>query len=236
MCGIVGVLSKDKDAIKKVISCLKHLEYRGYDSAGVAYPYNNEIKIIKKQGRISELEKMLDFNVETNCAIAHTRWATNGKASDTNAHPHQVGKVTIVHNGIIENADELKKELEKLNYHFKSETDTEVIAALLDNLCQNDNDKISVLQKLEQKLKGSYALGILFSDDDALYAVKKDSPLILGISDDDYFIASDVPAILDYTNKYIVLEDNDIVKINTDYHIYNNDAKREIHHFAYTYD
>ncbi len=235
MCGIIGIKSSDNDVIKKTLNCLHHLEYRGYDSSGIAYLDHDKIKIIKKKGRISDLEEKIDFSCETNLAIAHTRWATNGKANDTNAHPHHMGQVTLVHNGIIENAAILKKELEKKNYHFKSDTDTEVIAALLDDMVNQTHDKMEALKELKTKLVGSYALGILFDNDDALYAVKKDSPLILGLDTNSYFIASDVPAILDYTNKYIVLEDNDIVKIDTTYHIYPEQASRKIHHFTSSY-
>ncbi len=214
MCGIVGYAGKDQ-AISKTINCLEKLEYRGYDSAGLAYIQNNNVVLKKKKGRIHELKKELDYNIICNTAIAHTRWATHGYANDINAHPHQVGKITLVHNGIIENYDELKEMLKEKNYSFVSSTDTEVVAALIDYLYQANNNLLDVLTSLKDYLKGSYALAIICDDDkNSIWAIKKDSPLILGIGTNEYFIASDIPAFLDYTNKYIILDDNEIVKLD----------------------
>ena len=229
MCGIIGYVGKDNKAIYKTISCLERLEYRGYDSAGIAYVSNNEIIIKKEKGRIKNLKDKLDMDSISNLAIAHTRWATHGDANDTNAHPHQVGNVTIVHNGIIENYLELKNELISNGYTFKSETDTEVACATIDYLYQKNHNILETLNNLKDKLIGSYALGIIFDEDkDSIYAVRKDSPLILGLCEDSYFIASDVPAILEYTDKYILLDDNEIVCINSDsYSVYNNLQKVE---------
>ena len=238
MCGIVGYVGKDNQAIKKTISCLEKLEYRGYDSAGIAYIYNNEVIISKEQGRIKNLKDKLDFDRKSNLAIAHTRWATHGEANSINAHPHKVGNVTIVHNGIIENYIDLKQKLIDEGYTFKSDTDTEVACATIDYLYKENNDILNSLNKFTETVKGSYALGIIFDDDiNTLYAIRKDSPLILGVEDNNYFIASDIPAILEYTNKYIILDDNEIVKINNNYEIYkdSNLVTKEIKTFDFKY-
>ena len=238
MCGIIGYVGKSTKAITKTISCLEKLEYRGYDSAGIAYINNNQIIIKKERGRIETLKKELDFNTNSNLAIAHTRWATHGDANNINAHPHQVGHVTLVHNGIIENYLELKDMLEKLGYTFKSETDTEIGCAMIDYLYQKNNNHLKALNELTKILKGSYALGIIFDDDiNTLYAIRKDSPLIVGINKDEFFIASDIPAILEYTNKYITLEDNDIAMINNEVKIYHHlkEVKKDIQSFDYEY-
>ena len=215
MCGIIGYNGKN-NAIPIVIDGLKNLEYRGYDSSGIAYFKDNEFKIIKEKGRISELEKLLD-NDTPNMSIGHTRWATHGKPSRVNSHPHNVGKITIVHNGIIENYASLKEELERLGYTFKSETDTEVAAALIDYLYSKEENKLKVLENLEEKLRGSYALLVLFLDDtDAIYALRKGSPLIVAKSEIGNFVASDIPAILDYTKNYYLLDEGEIAVIKQD--------------------
>ena len=216
MCGIVGYIGKNK-AIPIVYSGLESLEYRGYDSAGIAYFKNNLIKIVKEKGKLINLKERLDFDSDTFIAIGHTRWATHGKANKVNAHPQNVGKFSVVHNGIIENYNILKKELINNGYKFKSETDTEVISALLDYYYKDEQDIIKTINKVSNILKGSYALGIICSDDrDAIYALKNSSPLIIAKSKIGNFLASDVPAILKYTNKYILLEDNNMAKITKD--------------------
>lgn len=240
MCGIVGFVSKDKMSINTLIEGLKKLEYRGYDSSGIAYLKENKLEIKKSEGKISNLEKKLNFNDKSNIGIGHTRWATHGASNDTNAHPHNIGKFTIVHNGIIENYVEIKKDLISKGYKFKSETDSEVIAALLDYLYKEDNDINSVLNKLNNILVGSYALGIICSDfKDTLYCIKNKSPLIIGIGDNSNFIASDVPAILDKTKNYIVLDDLDYAKITNDnITIYNGlkEKKYKVNEFLYDVD
>ena len=238
MCGIIGYVGKDNKAISKTISCLEKLEYRGYDSAGIAYISNNKINIIKEQGRIKKLKDKLDFNTFSNLSIAHTRWATHGEANEINAHPHKVGKVTIVHNGIIENYLELKQKLINEGYQFKSETDTEVACATIDYYYNKTNNILESLNEFIKITKGSYALGIIFDDDlNTLYALRKDSPLILGIADNSFFIASDIPAILEYTNKYIIINDNEIIKLNDNYTVYYNNEiqKKEINTFDFKY-
>lgn len=222
MCGIVGYIGKKK-CIPIIISGLESLEYRGYDSAGIAYKINNEINISKEQGRIEVLKNTLDMNQDSYIGIGHTRWATHGKPCKLNSHPHRVGKVTLVHNGIIENYEDLKKEL---NYQPTSETDSEIVAALIDKLYIEEKDMVKVLNILKNKLIGSYALAIMLDNDDNLYAIRKDSPLIIGISNDGNFIASDVPAILKYTNKYYLLDNNEYVVITKNkISFYNNGIK-----------
>lgn len=212
MCGIIGYIGK-KQPVNFLLEGLKKLEYRGYDSSGIAIKENEEIQIIRSIGRIKDLEnktkntKLLNGNI----GIAHTRWATHGEPTEENAHPHQVGNVTLVHNGIIENAEELREKLIDDGVEFKSETDTEVACAIINKYYEKD--PIDAITKALKELKGSYAFGIIFKDSDKLYAVRKDSPLIIGVGEDENYIASDIAAIINYTNKYILLEDNEIVEL-----------------------
>lgn len=212
MCGIIGYIGK-KQPVNFLLEGLKKLEYRGYDSSGIAIKENENIQIIRSIGRIKDLEnktkntKLLNGNI----GIAHTRWATHGEPTEENAHPHQVGNVTLVHNGIIENAEELRENLITDGVKFKSETDTEVACAVINKYYEKD--PIAAITKALKELKGSYAFGIIFKDSNKLYAVRKDSPLIIGIGEDENYIASDIAAIINYTNKYILLEDNEIVEI-----------------------
>lgn len=213
MCGIIGYIGNNK-SIDILLQGLKNLEYRGYDSSGVALKDNDDINIIKSVGKIKVLEnKIKDLNLNKyNMGIAHTRWATNGKVSLENAHPHKVGKVTVVHNGIIENVEEVKREID--NTKLKSETDTEVVAALIDKYLEKN--MITTLTKVEKLLKGSYALGILIEGDNNLYVMKNKSPLVIGVGEKESFFASDITAINQYTNKYIFLDDNEFAIINKD--------------------
>lgn len=212
MCGIVGYVGK-QNAVHVLIEGLKALEYRGYDSAGIAFNQNKKIKIIKVQGKINNLsEKIKDYN--SNVGIGHTRWATHGAPNEINAHPHYSKGVTLVHNGILENYREIKEELIKKGYKFKSETDTEVGAALISNLYSQNKDKLKTLSEVSKILKGSYAFGIIFDDEpETIYALRNGSPLIVALGEDENFIASDVPAILSFTNKFILLEKDEIVKV-----------------------
>lgn len=216
MCGIIGYIGKKNNAIDVVIDGLKHLEYRGYDSAGIAYLANGNIIIEREVGRINNLEKILKKD-NSNIGIGHTRWATHGKPTKENAHPHKVGNITLVHNGIIDNFMELKSVLMSEGYTFKSDTDTEVAAAYIDSLYKENNDMIKSLSICVNKFIGSYAFGIINElETDVLYALRKDSPLIIGVGENENFIASDVPSILKYTNKYIDIENDEIVKITKD--------------------
>lgn len=232
MCGIYGYVGKNKalPILAKGLSCL---EYRGYDSAGIAY-VTDKVNIVKKQGKLANLITNLNNETETFLGIGHTRWATHGKANKANAHPHKQGSITIVHNGIIENYMNLKNELTE--YNLKSETDTEVLCCLIDKLYKENKNMIKVLSKLKDKVKGSYALGIILDDDlESIYAIKKDSPLILAKSDIGNFIASDIPAILYYTNEYIILDNDEIAKITKDsitiYDLNNNIINKNINIF-----
>jgi len=214
MCGIIGYVGKNQKSLNILISGLENLEYRGYDSAGVAFISKNKLNIVKEKGRIKNLKEKLDMETDACLGIGHTRWATHGLPKSINAHPHNVGKITIVHNGIIENYESLKKEL---NYDFKSETDTEVACCMLNDLYGKTNDMNHTITSFMEKVTGAYALGIINEDyKDTLYAVKKNSPLIIGVGNNENFIASDIHAILKYTNKYIVLDDKTFSKITKD--------------------
>ncbi len=241
MCGIVGYAGKT-NVIKNIMTGLKFLEYRGYDSSGIAYlDKNNNIKIYKKVGQIKNLDQILNYENEASLGISHTRWATHGGVTDNNAHPHNQGKITLVHNGIIENYEELKKELEKEDYNFKSSTDSEVAAALIDKLYKENKDMLKTLVILKDKLKGSYAFNIINSDiPNKIYGIRKDVPLIVGVSDHGNMFASDIPAILHVTNKYIVLNNNEIVELEQDnIKYYNSEGKeitKEVKEYAGTID
>ena len=216
MCGIIGYVGEKRCSIDVIIDGLKHLEYRGYDSAGIAYVKDNNVVIEREVGRISNLESVLKKDT-SHIGIGHTRWATHGKPTKENAHPHKVGNITLVHNGIIDNFMELKSTLMSEGYTFKSDTDTEVAAAYIDSLYKENNDMIKSLSICVNKFLGSYAFGIINElETDVLYALRKDSPLIIGVGENENFIASDVPSILKYTNKYIDIENDEIVKITKD--------------------
>lgn len=225
MCGIVGYIGSKK-ASNILLEGLKNLEYRGYDSSGIALKCNQDIEIIKSIGKIKNLEDKIndkDLN-KYNVGIAHTRWATHGEANLVNAHPHKVGKITLVHNGIIENAKEIKEELINESVNFKTETDTEVITALIDKYYENDI--IKTINKVMNIVKGSYALGIIVeSIDDKIYVVKKDSPLVVGIGNKENLFASDITAINMFTNKFIFLDDYDVAEITKDNVIFYKDGK-----------
>ncbi len=228
MCGIIGYLGK-KHPKDVLLSGLKNLEYRGYDSAGIALINKDTTQIIKSVGKISELEKKINSTdlINSNVGIAHTRWATHGEPNEINAHPHKVGKITIVHNGIIENASTLRDSLIKEGVEFNSSTDTEVIAALL-NKYYKDNME-DAINKTIKAIDGSYALGIICDDEpDKLYAVRCESPLIIGIGKNEYFITSDIGAIISYTRKYVLLGANEIVSIDKDGYKITKDNKEVI--------
>lgn len=213
MCGIVGYIGfrEPKDVL---VEGLKTLEYRGYDSAGIALKNDTSVQVIKEVGRISSLEEKINKEklIDSHIGIAHTRWATHGGVTEVNAHPHTVGRVTLVHNGIIENAMELKKKLSGEGVLFKTETDTEVLTALIDYYY--DNDPIMAIERAINDVRGSYALAIIFKDQDKLFAVRKDLPLIVGYGDKEYFVASDISAIINYTNRYSLLDENEIVTLD----------------------
>lgn len=210
MCGIVGYTGC-REAVNVLVDGLKKLEYRGYDSAGIAVASPDGIKAIKSEGRLKNLENRLSKieNLKGNCGVGHTRWATHGAPNEQNAHPHGNDRVMLVHNGIIENYLALKEKLQSRGYKFKTDTDTEVIALLLDSYYKGD--PIDAIHKTVEKLEGSYALGILFADQkDTLFAARKDSPLIVGVGRGESFIASDIPAILPYTRDYYLIEPGEV--------------------------
>lgn len=214
MCGIIGYTGEEK-ATSILIEGLKRLEYRGYDSAGIAVK-NEEIIVIKEKGQIYNLEKQIKkINPQGTIGIGHTRWATHGVPDTINAHPHKSmnGIVTLVHNGIIENYMDLKNELIEKGYEFKSETDTEVVAQLFDYLF--DGDAVSTMITVSEKLKGSYAIAMLVDGyEDRVFAMKKDSPLVVGCGKNENFLASDIPAILPYTRDCYIVNDGEFIEIS----------------------
>ena len=217
MCGIVGYIG-NKKASNFLIEGLSKLEYRGYDSAGIAVINNGYVEIRKHKGRLSNLVEELENNsADGTIGIGHTRWATHGEPSDVNSHPHQTSKgdITVVHNGIIENYNELTKWLKSEGYEFKSATDTEVIPNLIHYYY--NGDLLEAVVKATEKLEGSYALGVVCGQEpDKIVAVRKDSPLIVGIGNGESFIASDIPAVLNYTRDIYLLEDNEFVVLTNE--------------------
>ena len=210
MCGIVGYVGK-RSAQDVLLDGLEKLEYRGYDSAGVALALDGGIRVVKSKGRLTQLRQKLAAQalVQSFCGIGHTRWATHGEPSDVNSHPHSTPRVSIVHNGIIENYGILKERLIAKGYTFESETDTEVLVKLIDS-CYT-GDPLRALQEALAKVRGSYALAVLFRDrPDTIFAVKRESPLIVGWGEGENFVASDIPALLKYTRRYSVLEEGDM--------------------------
>ena len=220
MCGIVGYKG-NQNSIPVLLNGLKSLEYRGYDSAGLAYINGGKITIKKAIGRVKNLENLVTSDDFGNIGIAHTRWATHGGVTDKNAHPHKQGKITLVHNGIIENYKELS---EKIDTKLLSETDTEILCAYINKLYNENHDMLKTLAKLKTDIKGSYALAIINEDEpDTLYGVRKNIPLILAKNDNEYFLVSDMTAALKYTNKFYLLENDEIVKISDKEYIYDSD-------------
>lgn len=239
MCGIV-CYKGSKNASEIILDGLTRLEYRGYDSSGLAILKDGKISVYKEKGRLDRLKNEIkDMDLSANLGIGHIRWATHGEANKQNAHPHlsNNGKIAIVHNGIIENYKDLKDELIAEGYEFKSQTDTEVVAVLLEKYYEND--LLDALIKVRDRIRGAYALGIICEDEpDRIIAIRKDSPLVLGICDDGYILASDSPSFIKYTNKVIYIENNEIVDINGNtYKIYDenlNEVKREIEEIPFT--
>ena len=229
MCGIVGYVGKQQCA-DILVNALKKLEYRGYDSAGIALHSEGKIKTVKAKGKIAEgLEAKLisDGKPAGTCGIAHTRWATHGEPSDINSHPIGNGKITIVHNGIIENYREIKEFLISKGYVFESETDTETVAKLLDYYYEG-NPKDAIISALND-IEGAYALGIIFKDfPEKIFAVRKESPLIVGKGNGENFIASDMTAILEHTKEYYLLEYGEIAELDGENIVFCDMHKREI--------
>lgn len=211
MCGIVGYVGK-RICQQVLLDGLEKLEYRGYDSAGIALSVNHSIQVVKAKGRLSFLKQKLENQSlpDCECGIGHTRWATHGEPSDVNSHPHATPYVSLVHNGIIENYAPLKELLQGKGYSFESETDTEVLVKLID--CCYHGEPIQAMMEALSKVRGSYAIAVLFRDyPDTIFSVRRESPLIVGYGKDESFVASDIPAILKYTREYSILEEGDIV-------------------------
>ena len=232
MCGIVGYVGK-RNAQDVLLDGLEKLEYRGYDSAGVALALEGGIWVVKSKGRLAELRKRLAVEAlaRSGCGIGHTRWATHGEPSDVNSHPHSTPRVSIVHNGIIENYGVLKERLMAKGYTFESETDTEVLVKLIDSCYEGE--PLKALRAALAMVRGSYALAVLFRDfPDTLFAVKRESPLIVGWGEEENFIASDIPALLKYTRRYSVLEEGDMAVVNADgirfYNEFAEPVEREV--------
>ena len=212
MCGIVGYIGNNNNASDILMQGLSSLEYRGYDSAGISIvDSRNDIITFKSEGKLENLKNILknEKNIESNIGIGHTRWATHGAPSDINAHPHFTERLTLVHNGIIENYKDIKNDLIKKGYKFLSETDTEAAANLIDSLYEGD--PLTAIKKALDIIEGSYAFAIIFKDNiNKLYAVRKSAPLIAALGENENLLASDIPAILKYTNKYILIDDGNI--------------------------
>ncbi|MBQ9941376.1 MAG: glutamine--fructose-6-phosphate transaminase (isomerizing) [Christensenellaceae bacterium] len=232
MCGIVGYAGP-RDVVPVLTGGLEKLEYRGYDSAGIAFVQDEQLKIIKTKGRIKDLKERLGgASQQATIGIGHTRWATHGEPSDVNSHPHTnvAGSLAVVHNGIIENFQKLKEWLQEKGVTFVSQTDTEVVAHLVNYYYEGDL-RMAVVQAVKM-LEGSYALGVVsVHEPEKIVAVRKDSPLIIGLGEGENFIASDVPAILEYTRKVYFLEDNEIAELDNNsvavYDIYGRRVKKD---------
>ena len=216
MCGIVGYTGK-RQAVQVLLNALSSLEYRGYDSAGISVFEQDTIFTVKTKGRLQNLADRLKAGhiPASSCGIGHTRWATHGEPSDVNAHPHATAKLSLVHNGIIENYQALKNSLAVKGYTFLSQTDSEVAACLIDSLYEGD--PIEAIRQAQQQIEGAYSFTILFKDHPGeIYATRCSSPLIVAAGEGEYFVASDIPAILPYTRKYALLKEKEIVKVTPD--------------------
>ena len=228
MCGIVGYVGNN-NAVDILMEGLSSLEYRGYDSAGISVVNsNNNIVTLKSEGKLENLKSIVESrdNINSNIGIGHTRWATHGAPSDINAHPHSTSRLSLVHNGIIENYKDIKNDLINKGYKFLSETDTEVAANLIDSLY--DGDPLSAIIKAVDIIEGSYAFAMIFKDDiEKVYSIRKGAPLIAALGKNENFLASDIPAILKYTNKYILIEECNIAVLEkNNITIYDKNLKK----------
>lgn len=235
MCGIIGYLGP-QEAMPIILDGLKRLEYRGYDSAGMAVIGDHGLIIRRSVGKLKELESLLRQDpLQGQVGVGHTRWATHGRPSETNAHPHRVGDIAVVHNGIIENYLELKAELIKAGHRFASETDTEIISHLIVKHLEEGTPYLEAVQRTLKEIKGSYALAIINDQEPRMVvAARKESPLILGLGEGEYFLASDIPAILPYTRRVIFLEDHDFVVLRDGEFLLLNQAGERIERLEHT--
>jgi len=239
MCGIVGYIG-NQSAESIIISGLEKLEYRGYDSAGIAVIEDGRVEVFRARGKLSELKKVLETRSEGSkgtIGIGHTRWATHGKPSENNAHPHSAGRVSLIHNGIIENYIELRDELIKAGVKFSSETDTEIAAHLLSRHLEEGNQPFEALKLTCARLRGSYAFLAIDKDNpDRILVAKNATPIVIGVAKDSVVVASDIPAVLPYTREVIILEDGDIAEVKVgDLRIENNGKSitREVEHITW---
>src|ERR1043166_6545821 len=227
MCGIVGYIGK-REAAPLILESLRKLEYRGYDSAGIAVLNGGNVTVRRCEGKLGNLENLIDHNPMTGTmGIGHTRWATHGRPSETNAHPHRAGDVVVVHNGIIENYIELKDELGNRGTRFSSETDTEIVAHLVGEKVAQGMDFLEAVRKSLKEIEGSYALLFLNQRDPTRLIVAKNStPIVIGQGEEETFIASDIPALLDHTRKVAFLEDGEVAEVTADsFRLYNGKGK-----------
>lgn len=217
MCGIIGYIGKG-DAVSILLDGLKRLEYRGYDSAGIAFFADSRINIIRSAGKIKDLERLIQgLHIKSNMGLGHTRWATHGRPSEENAHPHRAGNIVIVHNGIVENYILLKKRLTLEGHIFKSETDSEVICHLIDSFIKKGLDFEEATRASLKEMQGAFAIGIINEKEpDKIIAVRKDSPLVIGLAEDGVFMASDIPAFLSYTRDVTFLDDFEMAILSAD--------------------
>ncbi|WP_117595713.1 glutamine--fructose-6-phosphate transaminase (isomerizing) [Haloprofundus halophilus] len=219
MCGIIARIG-DGDGVQELLQGLSNLEYRGYDSAGLAVKQRNgsQPTVVKRQGNVSELRDLADGQVLGPVGIGHTRWSTHGPPTDDNAHPHTDcdGRVAVVHNGIIDNYGELRERLAADGHEFRSDTDTEVVPHLVEEFLADGHDAETAFRKTVDQLSGSYAIAMIVEGDDAVYATREGSPLVLGVGDDSYYLASDVPAFLEYTDRVVYLDDGDTLVVRPD--------------------
>ena len=244
MCGIVGYIG-DKNCVPILINGLKRLEYRGYDSAGIGIINNGHSDVIKRPGKVSVLEKEIEkHNLSANLGIAHTRWATHGVPNEVNAHPHfnEDKSIFVIHNGIIENYQTLRKSLQKFGYNFITETDSEVIPHLIDSFIKKGLDLFNAVRATLTEIEGTYGLVIVYSKEpDKLVVARKGSPLVLGLGDGENFVASDVSAIIAHTKQVVYLEDGEVVEITKDNFITKDladetEIEKEVHEISMTID
>ncbi|OGU37333.1 MAG: glutamine--fructose-6-phosphate aminotransferase [Ignavibacteria bacterium RIFOXYB2_FULL_35_12] len=243
MCGIVGYVG-EKNCIPILINGLKRLEYRGYDSAGIGFFSLGSTHVIKSKGKVSLLEEKLNSHVyESHLGIGHTRWATHGVPNEVNAHPHfnSNNNLLIIHNGIIENYQTLKTSLKNMGYSFISETDSEVIAHLIDSFLKKGNELLKSVRLALSEVEGTYGLAVIYEKEpDKIIAARKGSPLVLGIGEGENFIASDVSAILAHTNQVVYMEDGEIVEVFKDKFItrtiHDEEIQKEVHEISLSLD
>ncbi|ELZ14611.1 glucosamine/fructose-6-phosphate aminotransferase [Haloterrigena salina JCM 13891] len=217
MCGIIARIGHG-DATETLLSGLENLEYRGYDSAGIAVQNGSGVKVRKCSGEVDELKSSLEQSLHGNMGIGHTRWSTHGPPTDENAHPHTdtAGDVAVVHNGVIDNYDELRADLQARGHEFDSDTDTEVIPHLIDDYREQFGDTERAVREAVETLEGSYAIAAIVDGEERVYAAREGSPLVLGLDDEEWYLASDVPAFLEHTDEVIYLEDGDLVVLEPD--------------------